>query len=295
MSRLLMAVAIVCATFAVMLGAIVKNGNPSGVWELTGGEAINSSGVILSSSGWGTVSNTNDQKMAFYRVVPPLGCRGRLLESNPMLEAFPKNLSLPWVYGLTKSKGASRTSEKILHLFLGKITPCPEEVGMYCSEDGGGIPMICHPRHKGNGVQALSFTPLKIYPVDFFQFQPRPVRVFRNLVCIFHRPGGFAGIFNSLTGKHNLLVEEHSADRGDENGCNRCDNHPERPKRTGFLSREVASLIVATCFGGWVCYRAFNRAGKSRNVAQTLGWALVVAISALFASYGLVALMIRGI
>jgi hypothetical protein len=67
------------------------------------------------------------------------------------------------------------------------------------------------------------------------------------------------------------------------------------PTQYKIWSSEVALFMILACGGAWVGYSAFDRAGKSRNIGQTLGWSLVVALSALIASYGLILLMVLAV
>ena len=62
-----------------------------------------------------------------------------------------------------------------------------------------------------------------------------------------------------------------------------------------LLAHEIALFMVLAAGGWWVCYKAFERAGDARYIGQTLGWASVVVLSALIASYSLILLMVGAV
>ena len=122
-------------------------------------------------------------------------------------------------------------------------------------------------------------------------FKPRPLRLIGKFVLPVHSFGRFASVFHGFASQDNLLVEKNGADRRNQDGSKGRNNHPERPKRAGLLGSEIAYLVVLACGGMGVCYGAFNRAGKARNISQTLGWASVVVLSALLGSYSAILLL----
>ena len=113
-----------------------------------------------------------------------------------------------------------------------------------------------------------------------------------NDITIAHSVSGLAGVFDGFAGKYDLFVKKDGSDRRNQNGSGGGDDHPERPKRAGLLGSEIAYLMVLAGGGLGVCYGAFNRAGKARNIWQTLGWAAVVVLTALIASYSLILLLV---
>ena len=112
-----------------------------------------------------------------------------------------------------------------------------------------------------------------------------------KLVLPLHSFGGEAGIFNGLASENDLLVKKDGADRRNQSGGKRRDNHPKRPESAGLLGGKIAYLVVLACGGMGICYCPFNRAGKARNIWQTFGWASIVAVAGLIASYRLILLM----
>jgi len=116
--------------------------------------------------------------------------------------------------------------------------------------------------------------------------------VFGDFVLPLHRNSSLASVLHSFASQDNLLVEENGPNRRNQDRSHGRSNHPKRPKRTGLLGGEIALVVILGVGGAGVCYQAFERAGKARNIWQTLGWAVVVALSGLAASYGLILLMV---
>ena len=125
--------------------------------------------------------------------------------------------------------------------------------------------------------------------------KPRALGIGGEFILPLHGIGGQAGIFNSLARQNDLLVEEDSSDRRYQDRREGSGNHPKGPKRRGLLGSEVALFMVLGTGGAGVCYGAFNRAGKTRNIWHTLGWSGVVALSVLLASYSLIVLAVGAV
>ena len=116
-----------------------------------------------------------------------------------------------------------------------------------------------------------------------------------DLILPLHSHGGLARVFHGLASKANLSPNKDGAQRRDSEGRESSQHHPESPQRRGLLGREIALFMILAAGGVGICYHAFNRAGKARNIRHTLGWASVVVASTLTASYALILLMVGSV
>ena len=170
----------------------------------------------------------------------------------------------------------------------------------WVGEPVSGSPLDCVEINVSSKLSALSGAP---FFVKFaFSDNARAVSnmllaasILRDCVGLAHGFSGKPRVFNSFAGKDDLFVKKDGSDSRGQDGKERDYYHPEGPKRRGLLGGEIALFVILACSGLGVCYHSFDRAGKSRDIWQTLGWASIVVMAALVASYSLILLMVGSV
>jgi len=108
---------------------------------------------------------------------------------------------------------------------------------------------------------------------------PWALRGFHKHVLPQHGLSCLVSVFYGVSGQSDLLVKQNSADGGYDKTQGRYNDHPPSERRRGFLGSEIALLVILSCVGLGIAYRAFDRSGDARTGSEILLWSAVVIVS----------------